>query len=294
MKMKYNDIFSQEDKNIIINDYVCNGYSIKRLMIKYNIKSKSWVEKLLKGKTRTTSEAARLFNNSHPGYRKECVTEHTRNIMREHRLRYMKEHPEDTAWRRRNEPSYPERCFINFLKEKGYDKKFLIIREHSVFPFYIDFAFVDIKVAVEIDGSQHLELERKQRDDEKDKVLLENGWKILRISDYAVKNDWDSISNTLNELIGTKGDNVYKRVGIVKEPKSSIKKERGEDGFTDKERESYIKQRIVVDRPDAEMLKELLYKYNFKKVGEMYGVSDKTIRNWCIIYNMPQHSKYYK
>jgi arylsulfatase len=57
------------------------------------------------------------------------------------------------------------------LKSNGLDKKYSIVREYSVFPYFIDFAFVNEKVAVEIDGSQHLLPERKDRDDKKDELL---------------------------------------------------------------------------------------------------------------------------
>lgn len=44
-----------------------------------------------------------------------------------------------------------------------------------MFPYFIDFAFVDLKIAIEIDGSQHLLKDRKQRDELKDKLLTNNG-----------------------------------------------------------------------------------------------------------------------
>ena len=94
--------------------------------------------------------------------------------MREKRLKFMKEHPEKTAWRRSN-MSYPEQQFAKFLEERGYSKKYLIEREKSVYPYFIDFAFTDLKIAVEIDGSQHLEEDRHKRDEAKDALLINNG-----------------------------------------------------------------------------------------------------------------------
>ena len=111
---------------------------------------------------RSLSEAIFIAHKNKPDKFKH--TEKSKQKIREARLKYMKEHPENTAWRKRNLPSYPEECFIKFLSEKGYDKKFLIEREHPVFPFFIDFAFIDLKIAVEIDGSQHI-LDEKRRDD---------------------------------------------------------------------------------------------------------------------------------
>lgn len=60
-------------------------------------------------------------------------------------------------------------------------KKFQIVREYSVFPYFIDFAFPQIMLAVEIDGSQHEIKDRKKRDMEKDIHLNNNGWRVYRI-----------------------------------------------------------------------------------------------------------------
>lgn len=71
--------------------------------------------------------------------------------------------------------SYPEQQFQRFLEDYGYVNKYLIERELSVFPYFIDFAFTDLKIAIEIDGSQHLEEDRKLKDIKKDEVLQNNG-----------------------------------------------------------------------------------------------------------------------
>jgi len=49
-----------------------------------------------------------------------------------------------------------------------------------------------------------------------------------------------------------------------------------------------------VERPTKENLKELLIKYNFSKVGNMFGVSDKAIVKWCKYYGLPTKAKFYK
>jgi uncharacterized protein YjcR len=37
----------------------------------------------------------------------------------------------------------------------------------------------------------------------------------------------------------------------------------------------------------AEELNELIHKYTFLKIGEMYGVSDNAVKKWCKLYNLP-------
>jgi very-short-patch-repair endonuclease len=285
---KYDDIFSDEDKENIRKDYVDNEYSIRDLKIKYNIKSSNYIERLLKPYLRNTSEAIKLAHKN----KSECFkhSDETKHKMREKRLAYMKEHPENTAWRKRNKPSYPEQCFINFLKENGYDKKYLIEREKSLYPYYIDFAFVDIKLAVEIDGSQHiLDENRKLNDDLKNQLLLNNGWKVLRISENIVKNDWETLNNKINNAI-TKTDIVFEQVGIIKTPKTREKVKRDKFGYSDKQIESAFKQRKV-KRPSKEELLNEINEYSFVSLGRKYGVTDNTIRKWCKYYRIPYRKK---
>lgn len=53
--------------------------------------------------------------------------------------------------------------------------------------------------------------------------------------------------------------------------------------------------RVVQDRPDAQTLEQLLREENgnFSAVGRKYGVTDNTIRKWCIKYNMPHKTSDY-
>lgn len=52
--------------------------------------------------------------------------------------------------------------------------------------------------------------------------------------------------------------------------------------------------RKVVNRPSRDVLYSLLIDNSFKKVGSMYGVSDRAVRKWCDSYNIPRHSRYYR
>lgn len=81
------------------------------------------------------------------------------------------------GWKARTkEPSYPEKYFISLFENEqiaGYE------RELKVGRWFIDFAFTDKKIAIEIDGKQHKD--RKHLDEQKDNFLIENGWKVFRI-----------------------------------------------------------------------------------------------------------------
>ena len=288
--LSYDLILTEEDKVNIIKDYVENFLSIRDLKSKYNIKSGTYLVNLLKGKIRNLSESNKVAHKRYPERYKH--TEESKSKLREKRLAFMKAHPEQTAWRQKN-MSYPEEMFLKFLNERGYADKFLIQREYSIFPYFIDFAFVDLKIAIEIDGSQHLLQERKAKDELKDALLIENGWRVIRIAESSVKEDWDSIQRVLDEHIDLNTDVVYSQVGVVKPISLEYQKvERDEFGRSEKMTESAIKQRKY-ERPDKETLYKELLETNFNAVGRKYGVSDNLIRKWCKFYGMSHKSKDY-
>lgn len=49
-----------------------------------------------------------------------------------------------------------------------------------------------------------------------------------------------------------------------------------------------------VERPSKEELNILLKNNNFSSVGRMYGVTDNTIRKWCLSYGLSNKAKDYK
>lgn len=54
--------------------------------------------------------------------------------------------------------------------------------------------------------------------------------------------------------------------------------------------------RKIKNRPTKEELENIIKENNgnFSKVGELYGVTDNSIRKWCKNYGLPTHSKDYK
>jgi len=91
-----------------------------------------------------------------------------------------------SGWKSRKdkEPSYPEKYFISlFENEKIEGWK----RDYKVGRWFIDFAFIEKKLALEIDGKQHEE--RKEKDKIKDDFLEKNDWKVYRIKWYNPINE---------------------------------------------------------------------------------------------------------
>jgi very-short-patch-repair endonuclease len=269
------------EKTIELKDKVIemykNDYSIKDIYKQLSItKSKisEYIGDMVRSRSESTSIGCKKYPHKH--------TEETKNIIREKHIKWMKEHPEKTAWRLSN-LSYPEKLFLNKIKELEWDKKYLIQREKPMFPFYIDFAFNNEKVAVEIDGSQHLEENRKKRDEEKDKLLIENGWMVLRFSDKEIKTNIDNCFSISEKYLKEKFTPSIKKVGIIEERKKYIKKERNGYKFTEEEIKGQMKQRKV-NRPSYEELIKMINEKNVYQVSKTFNVSFHTIKKWIKYY----------
>lgn len=96
------------------------------------------------------------------------------NALKKHELKIS-----NFGWQSRTKlkASYPEEIAIRFFEQNRIN----YFRELKVDKYFIDFAFLDRKLAIEIDGQQHNLPERKEMDERKDKVLSSLGWNIVRI-----------------------------------------------------------------------------------------------------------------
>lgn len=263
-------------KDEIIRLYVDEFNSISDISKMYNI-GKTKVIEIIGDNKRSRSEGGKIRIKR---YGIKNHSNETKKIMSEKRLKWIKENPEKTAWRKTS-MSYPEKLFLNKIIELGWDKKYLIENEKSVYPYFIDFAFNNEKIAIEIDGSQHLLPDRIESDKKKDELLLENGWKVIRITAKEIISNLDNFINELEKLLIS--DVKYLKVGILKESKKREKVDRSINRFTKLEKEKQLSERKI-DRPSYEQLIEDLKNNTYVKVGKKYNVSDNCIRKWIKMY----------
>jgi very-short-patch-repair endonuclease len=266
-------------KEDIIRLYVDDSFSVMDLRKKFKVHSDD-IKIILGDKVRSLSESNKIARKKYPDNFKH--TEESKKIMREKRLEFMKNNPEKTAWRLSN-VSYPEKLCIEYIEKNGLDKKYSIVREYSVFPYFVDFAFLNEMVAVEIDGSQHLLPERKESDDKKDKLLNDLGWLVVRISEKEIKTNIENVFNEIISILKDKPKINNHRIGLVVKPKKYQKKERNEFGFTEKQIQT-IKSQRRVERPQIDELKKLIKENGYRKTGKMFGVSDNAVRKWLESY----------
>ena len=224
-KIKCDSLYSQ--KKSIKKDYL-EGISVSKLRKKYHAQTESL--KILFGQLgvyRTRSQSGTLFNKLNPGYVKH--TDETKAKMRKARLKYMKENPEKTNWfRLRTEMSYPEKLFKKLIDKNKLARKYDITREYPIHPYFTDFAFINIKVDFEIDGSQHwLIKERIKSDKKKEKLFLKKGWQVYRIPEFKLKNNFKEIEKDVKRFLNNipKTPKIYKYENDIIEYEK-IKKEK--------------------------------------------------------------------
>lgn len=268
-------------KSEVINLYVNDYKSIKEINNITGL-SKNKICEYLNGLNRNPSESSKLAHRKYPNNFKH--TDETKKKIREKHLEWMKNNPEKTAWRISNF-SYPEKLLFNKFLELKWDEKYLIIREKSVFPYFLDFAFENEKVDIEVDGSQHLLPERKESDEKRDKILIDCGWLVIRLSENEVKNNIENCINIIQKTIKNRNiSSKLQKVGLFKEIKKYIRQERNKNGLTEKQIQGILNQRKI-NRPPYDVLINEVKEFGYVGVGKKYGVSDNSIRKWIKFYN---------
>lgn len=123
--------------------------------------------------------------------------------------------------------SYPEVFFTKIIENEFNDKNY----EYNL-PFYtwkLDFAWVHKKLCIEIDGSQHENEIQANSDLRKDKKLIEEGWKVLRIKWLDIFHNTQDYIKQAKDFIDTGVIVEYKPyINPIKEKvkKEKIKKEK--------------------------------------------------------------------
>lgn len=164
-----------------IQEYYDKGFSIRELVAHFKISTKSIHLAKKRGEfvTRSKSESALLVKKKFG--KKVLSKSHKDNISNG-----MKDaHRNGNAWnigqsRWNNEPSWPEQFFMNVVANEFEDKNYEY--EKPFHKFSLDFVWEHKKKVIEIDGEQHDRCsEQRRRDEEKDSLLEQNGYEILRI-----------------------------------------------------------------------------------------------------------------
>ena len=111
-----------------------------------------------------------------------------------------------TARRLRKEMTHCERMLWSRLRRKQLlDVQFY--RQKPIGNHVVDFYAPNAKLVVEVDGSQHLGLEHRQNDGERDAYLAGCGLQVLRFSNTQVLQEIDAVVGViLQALVEWRGE----------------------------------------------------------------------------------------
>ena len=84
-------------------------------------------------------------------------------------------------------------------------------RQEPIFDYIVDFYCHELKLIIEVDGEIHYLSETKKYDTKREKILILNGYHIIRLSNLEVETEVDSsiikIKSFIQNIITSSGSN---------------------------------------------------------------------------------------
>lgn len=208
-------------------------------------------------------------------------TQETKEKIRQARFNYLSKKLGKTGWEKsqKKEMTYLEEKFYNeVILTYNLLDKYDISYNFPIYPYFLDFALININLSVELDGACHFKNgeQRYEHDIQRDNYLLEKGWKTFRI---AYDDDWNDkvneLLNILNNIENYKqkiGDKKIYKYGEFKKQQNIIKKQQ-----KIKEKQEKINEKInLILNSDI----------NFEKFGwvgkvaEILNISPQKVNQW--------------
>ncbi len=84
-------------------------------------------------------------------------------------------------------------------------------RQHCIDSFIIDFAFLNEKVLIEVDGGYHNETEQQKYDAARTEFLQELGYTVIRFTNDEVKNSIKQVVNQIKEILSLNAPLSFRR-----------------------------------------------------------------------------------
>jgi len=194
-----------------------------------------------------------------------------------------------------NRRSYPEKWFIkNVLEKYSFYYKYTIEEKFPFGKYWLDFAIIDMKIDIEIDGQQHFRtIDAIEHDKERDEFVLSKDWKVYRIAWIELKNNReDVVDDFLNwieqneikyhkydvdEIVHKFKKNNYRTYDVKKIKPSKHKK--SIEYFSDRKNQYDLRQIPNIEKiinSDIDFSKEGWV----KKVSILIGISENKGSGW--------------
>lgn len=210
----------------------------------------------------------------------------TIGLIRKKRVDYLQKKTGKTAWERRarKEMSYLENWFQEeVIIKHDLHKHHQIITEHCVKGYFIDFAFLDKMIAVEIDGRCHFDknMNRREGDYKKDSCLSDEGWQVIRMNFFDIRKNPDDLIESFLKVLESSDQKSLDWIGQIR--------------YTEfkKNRIHKIKNISKIERQEEKTKKNqekvdmiLASSIDFKKFGwiqqvsKIVGISPQKTRAW--------------
>ena len=97
----------------------------------------------------------------------------------------------------RKEMTKAEACLWKYVLKAGMLKGYTFRRQRPVLRFIADFMCIDLKLIIEVDGITHHYDETVEKDNEKQKLLEQAGFTLMRFTDTEVLNDIGNVRRRL-------------------------------------------------------------------------------------------------
>lgn len=181
-----------------------------------------------------------------------------------------------------NRRSYPEKWFIkNVIEKYNLNSKYTIKEKFSFGKYFLDFAIIDMKIDLEIDGQQHFRTDEAiEHDKERDKFVSDNDWKVYRIAWIELKNDREIVIKNFLEWLDSNDKECRKYdVNFLLKTLKKTKYDSQKDYFLNRKERYNLRQIPLIKKiisSDIDFSKEGWG----KKVSIIVGISENKGSVW--------------
>lgn len=147
-----------------------------------------------------------------PTWKGRSLPDEMKNNIRKGRVKFLIENPGQHGAFDKSKKTYLENWFNDILIKYDLYNQYNIEYNYSVYPYFLDFAFIDLKLDVEVDGKFHYTQEQNiEHDKKRNEYLINNGWKVFRISIDEVNKSANEIENEFLEYLKKYNENSDNR-----------------------------------------------------------------------------------
>lgn len=147
-----------------------------------------------------------------PTWKGKSLPEEMKNNIRKGRVKFLIKNPCQHGGFDKSKKTYLENWFNDILIKNDIYNQYNIEYNFSVYPYFLDFAFIDLKLDVEVDGKFHYTQEQNIKHDKKrNEYLINKGWKVFRISIDEVNHNSLEIENEFLEYLQKYNENSPNR-----------------------------------------------------------------------------------